>query len=564
MLGIARQMTLRQRLVALVAVAFAPAILALAYFILAFHQQREQEVRDQALRNSQIVALEMQRIVSGAQAVLETLAFAPPVRSFSPDCPDYLAEIVAKLTQFSGFAVADAQGHVRCAAGAIAGDDVAGETWFAAALAQRGAVVGEYTGVRPDASAYLPVALRAGDEGHETVLVTGIDLAWLGATVRERELPPSSVLAIADRNGVILAREPMPERYVGTPISEQSLPLLNASHASTAELVGNDGERRIVGFQPPAATGTGLYVGVGLSTDVAFAPVYVSTWRSLALAGAGAAAACLVVWTVGDRLFRQPIRRILATIASWRTGDESARTGIAADGSELSALAASIDEYMDGLVAARSARAAAEERRALLLREMNHRIKNILAAVQVVANQTFKDRATPESLRAFGSRLRAMAAAHDLLVSENWESADLRETIVAALEPFGSDRRRFSLEGPPVQITAKAAVALSMALHELCTNAGKYGALTTPSGRVTISWRLAPGERFRLSWTERGGPPVGAPDREGFGSRLIQSAFGSELGATAELAFAEAGVELVLDADAARVVADRRIPDTAA
>ena len=123
---------------------------------------------------------------------------------------------------------------------------------------------------------------------------------------------------------------------------------------------------------------------------------------------------------------------------------------------------------------------------------MNHRIKNILAAVQAIANQTFKDRATPDSLRAFGSRLTAMAAAHDLLVSENWESADLHETVTAALNPFGIDRGpRFALEGPPMQITAKAALALSMALHELCTNAAKYGALSLPGrpGRGALAPR---------------------------------------------------------------------------
>ena len=152
-----------------------------------------------------------------------------------------------------------------------------------------------------------------------------------------------------------------------------------------------------------------------------------------------------------------------------------------------------------------------------------------------------------------------MAAAHDLLVTENWESADLRETLAAALDPFGSDvRGRFQLEGPPVQITAKAALALSMALHELCTNAAKYGALTTAEGQVAIRWRLATGEeggRLQLSWTERGGPPVTPPEHAGFGTRLIRTALASELGATAELTFAEAGVEFVLDADAALVLA---------
>ena len=133
--------------------------------------------------------------------------------------------------------------------------------------------------------------------------------------------------------------------------------------------------------------------------------------------------------------------------------------------------------------------------------------------------------------------------------------------MTAALNPFGIDRgSRFALEGPPMQITAKAALALSMALHELCTNAAKYGALSSPAGRVAVRWRLAPGEagtRFHFAWTESGGPPVESPSHRGFGTRLIQAALASELAATADLEFAETGLRLTVDADAATVLADQ-------
>ena len=118
---------------------------------------------------------------------------------------------------------------------------------------------------------------------------------------------------------------------------------------------------------------------------------------------------------------------------------------------------------MDSLVVVRAARAAAEERRTLVLREMNHRIKNILAAVQAVANQTFKDRATPESLETFGSRLTAMAAAHDLLVSENWESVEMRQTLRRGGGRSTAASAASPLTGPPLRITSRAALALSMA-----------------------------------------------------------------------------------------------------
>ena len=523
MWGAARRLSLTQRVMAIVAVAIVPASAALPFFIVSIHQEREREMSDLALRTSQIAALEMERIVTGAEGVLQTLALAPPIRAFeAPACSAYLAEVVNRLPQLSGLAVADPEGRVRCAAGLSFGaEGVASAAWFAEAMTKGAFVVGRYAGSRPDEPAYLPVALPVGEPGEiAAVVVGGIDVAWLGARLRERNLAQGSALAVADGDGTILAREPDPERYVGQKISAPFLPLVHADRPGTLEIAGSDGTRRILGYQPASATETGLYVGASFSSRTVFGPVYASTLRSIALAAAGALAACAVAWYVGDRLFRKPIRRILATIASWRAGDESARTGIPPGGSELSELARAIDEYMDGLVAARADRTIAEERRTLVLHEMNHRIKNILAAVQAVANQTFKSTASRESLEACGSRLRGMAATHDLLLAENWRSVELRQAVEAALVPFGREHR-FVLDGPALRISARAALALSMALHELCTNAAKYGALSAPEGRVVVRWRLVPGEggpRFRLSWTETGGrrsrrPSARASDR---------------------------------------------------
>ncbi len=561
MWGLARRLTVSQRLVAIVAVAILPAAAALPYFIAETQRERKEEVRDLALRTSEIAALEMERIITGAEGVLETLALAPAVQAEGPQCDAYLATVAERLPQFRGFAVVDPRGEVHCAAGlSFSPEGVDAEPWFEAALhPSEGVIAGGFTGGRPDEAAWLPVVLPIRSEGRTTsIMVTGVDLDWLGARLRERNLAQGSALAIADRNGVIIAREPDPGRFVGTSLSEPFLTLLKSDRPGTLEFTSLDGTHRIVGYQPPAATGLGLYVGAGISTEAAFGPIQASTWRSLALAAAGALIACVLAWRLGDRLFRKPIHRILQTIASWRAGDDSARTGIApGGGGEIARLALAIDEYMDNLVAVRADRRAAEERRSLVLREMNHRIKNILAAVQAVANQTFKDQATPESLQSFGSRLAAMAAAHDLLVAENWESVDLRDTLLAALEPFdGADR--FSLDGPPLRISSGAALSLSMALHELCTNAAKFGALSVPGGSVALSWGtegVDGSQRFRLSWTEEGGPPVAEPARRGFGTRLIGTTMAGELDARSELSFPPGGVCFSLDADAGRVLA---------
>ena len=212
MLKIARRMTLRQRLLALVAVAILPAILGLAYLIADGHRQREREIRDQVLRTSETFALEMERIVTGAEAVLRALAVTPVVRG--PLCSEYLGQVDATLPQLAGFAVAGPDGRTICAAGAIGDGPFGDESWFAEALGRGAFAVGGYTAGA--GGPFLPVAIST-EEPTPRVLVTGIDLDWLGARLRERNLSGGSVVAIADGDGIIIAREPGPESFVGRP-----------------------------------------------------------------------------------------------------------------------------------------------------------------------------------------------------------------------------------------------------------------------------------------------------------------------------------------------------------
>jgi len=185
-----------------------------------------------------------------------------------------------------------------------------------------------------------------------------------------------------------------------------------------------------------------------------------------------------------------------------------------------------------------------ERHRDLLVAELNHRVKNTLAIVQSVAHQTFRGSTDPVTARGlFDDRLQALAAAHDLLTRHGWDAFQLDELLARALEPFRV--RRFDLSGPSVRLEARIAVALALALHELATNAVKYGALSNDTGRVALDWHLvsrANGPRLRLTWRETGGPPVEKPSRRGFGSRLIERGLGHELGGDVALEFAPTGV----------------------
>jgi PAS domain S-box-containing protein len=164
----------------------------------------------------------------------------------------------------------------------------------------------------------------------------------------------------------------------------------------------------------------------------------------------------------------------------------------------------------------------AREQQKLLLAEIMHRVKNTLATVQAIASQTLCQ--SPDEERgAFMARLHALSKAHDLLISDRWDCAPLTAVIAAAIEPFQRDR--FRLEGPDVALNAGTSLHISLALHELATNAAKYGALSNRTGRIRARWKPMGNDRLMFSWQEQGGPPVAPPKRKGFGSILIEHAF---------------------------------------
>lgn len=196
-----------------------------------------------------------------------------------------------------------------------------------------------------------------------------------------------------------------------------------------------------------------------------------------------------------------------------------------------------------------SKRKRAKQRQRLLINELNHRVKNTLATVQSLAAQTLRSTASLEDFQtAFERRLMALSSAHNLLTRENWEGADLTDVLEAGLAPYrGGETTRVHLRGEPVRLSPRAALTLGMAVHELATNAAKYGALSAPSGRIEVDWRTdggGPGMRWlRITWQETGGPALdGPPRRRGFGSRLIERSLASDLDGEARLEFTATGV----------------------
>jgi two-component sensor histidine kinase/CheY-like chemotaxis protein len=194
-------------------------------------------------------------------------------------------------------------------------------------------------------------------------------------------------------------------------------------------------------------------------------------------------------------------------------------------------------------------RDAADKLQKIILEELHHRIKNTLATVSAIASQSLRTATDMgHAQQAIEGRLVALGRAHDLLMQVNWANASLIDTIRGATEPYDARATGcFSIDGPDVSITSGAVIALAMTFNELCTNTTKFGALSVPAGRIEIVWTVdEETQRLRLTWVESGGPPVEAPTRRSFGTRMMGS-LGQQLNGKVDLAYSPTGFVYRLD-----------------
>lgn len=537
---------LSQRLFLITAVALAPAVLILFYNLSTIRPAKEREIHVQAFQAGQLLSLEVERIISGAENVLSAVAAAPMIQHFEQKpCIEYLSEVTNRLPQFAGIAVIDAHGIVQCRKAAQGvGVSLADRDYFKWAMTGQLAV-GEYTKGRMSGIAILPIALPITDTTGKTVgvIAGSLDLKWLGERLKERSFAHNNALTIADRNGIILARQPQPEKFVGTRIPAAYQYLIQASDPGTVELTSQDGTRRILGYFPATlGPARGIYVSAGISTADAYAAITLATRFGIVVMVVGLSVAFLIAGLTSRTLIQRPVGRLVATVQAWRANHENERTGMNAAEGEFGVVGKAIDDFLDALTSSR-------QERDLLMRELDHRVKNLLATVRAVAQQTFRNTENPkEAVEVFGRRLAAMAEAHSLLMKDEWQSARMREVVLTSVKPFDDVQRQlFQISGPDFVVQSKAALAFSMALHELCTNAAKYGALSVEGGRVMIQWQVtqrgsdAAGQLL-FRWEEMGGPVVSAPQRAGFGSKMIERMLAQETSAAVSVEYLKTGL----------------------
>jgi len=537
-------------------VAMLPLAAILFYNLYAIRAAKEEDLHAEASRSGQLASLEMQRILDGLKNAMFAISAAPPVQKLDvPACNSYMKAVANRMPQLAGIAVLDARGVIRCMQepGGL-GVSLAEKDYFKQAI-QGSFAVGEYTIGALSGEKVLPVAVPITDpSGKITGVVAGsLALDWLQKSISDRKFAANSSLTVADRDGVIIARHPQPEKFVGVRIPDKYQFLVHSDRPGTIAVTSKDGAERILAYFPPVPGQTDLYVSSGFSIADEYSAIMKATYFGVAVMVIAIIIAFVLAWSTGRLFIRRPIERLLATVDAWRRDDIGARTGMTARSGEFGLLGEAIDIYMDELSSARAQRQRDEEQRELLVGELDHRVKNLLATVQAVARQSFRSAdIDPAATEIFNRRLAAMGEAHSLLMKGDWHSASMAMIVATAIGPFeNADASQFDISGAGLTIQSKGALALSMALHELCTNAVKYGALSTDRGRVAITWSITARQdepTLVLEWLESGGPPAAEPERTGFGSTMIDRILVSQIGGAVTKTYEATGLHFTLEA----------------
>ena len=339
---------------------------------------------------------------------------------------------------------------------------------------------------RPIMTVEVPV-LRDGEVLYDISFSPPIEI--FQALIEKQRPSQDWTISIFDRDGINFARVPNPEETIGKRASRSLYAEMQKRPEATLQTVSLEGVALITSFARSEVTG--WTVAAGIAEDSLVGPL----WRNLA-----------ITCVIGGLLLLTGLAfavRMATTIAR------------------------------------------GEMLHNLLIEELNHRVKNTLAILQSIAAQTFRS-ATRAEREKFEGRLGALAEAHNLLSREKWLGSDLQDVVDRVLQPYLlSNSERVRMFGPRVPLSPRLAVVLSMILHEIATNAAKYGALSNDTGTVTLDWEVideTADPKLRMIWTEAGGPLVTAPVQRGFGSRLIERSARDQLGGEATVDFLPRGV----------------------
>jgi two-component sensor histidine kinase len=491
-------LSLRVRLAVLVAGTTLPLILFAAGAVYFNYLKNRDAAFQHVLETARGIRLVLDREVQGLASGLSVLALSRSLQR--GDIEAFRAEVLDFSTQFPGSVVslADPSGQQLINTNAEPGTALPARANMEAL--QRTFATGRpayskvFTG---SVSGHLVLSVdvpvfRDGKVAYD--LASTLPLKSLQNLIEDQRPSDRWTVAIFDQDGINFARVPNPEETVGRGASPTLLSAL-FSH-DEARLITTSLERIELITAFTRSPLSGWTVAAGMPTASITAPL----WRTLSITAA--------------------IGIVMLAVGLWfavRMASHIAR---------------------------------GEALHQLLINELNHRVKNTLSTVQSVAHQTFRGSAEPAVIDKFDGRLSALGRAHNVLSDKKWESASIRDVVNEVLTPFTQrDSGRVQASGPDVRIAPSCALLLSMALHELATNAAKYGALTHSDGRIEVTWTRTESSppKLVLTWREAGGPAVQPPSRKGFGTRLIEQSFAAQVGGSARIDFNSPGLVCTLE-----------------
>jgi two-component sensor histidine kinase len=341
------------------------------------------------------------------------------------------------------------------------------------------------------------------------------------------------LMGVVDNNDRIIARSWDNERVAGQKASDD---FLRNTPAKSGTFIGTTLEGVTVFNVYRRSDLSGWRIAAGIPLSELEAPLYRSLLMLAFVTTLGFVASLILAFFYARALAR-PLRQLRGMAEAGGSNAKTVPTGIAELDGVTGTLMRSIIVLKDR-----------DRARARTVNELNHRMKNMLAIIQAIANETRRRATSLEQFgKAFEDRLIALARSHEALGDPQWHSGDLAELITQCCRPF-CDETRLELQGPPVELAAKAAVGIGMVIHELATNAAKYGALSLPIGKVKVHWDMPEEDGLRilrLQWQEQNGPPRPSARKEGFGSVLLRSIIEHDLGGRLDMIFSRDGLLVI-------------------
>lgn len=540
-------MSLQTRLLVILAAALAPVLAVQLYNQAELRRERETQVADNARREAELIHASVARALDGGQQIARLLSGDPDIRLRRPTCRDDLDEALTAEPRFSAIALFDEAGEPWC--GTEHAASLEGRRGLARdAMASGQLRLGVFTDA-PPLGRHLPVAYPMADPQAGTAsgaLVASFDLDWLGWFLTTLEHPPGRTIVIADREATILSRYPEHDRWSGEPFLPSVAPLVRERSPGQAIIPSFDDLDRLIGYIPPSEPPGGLWSSVGYVMRDLTVGIDRAATRGYALMAASAAAAVGLALLTGHYVIRRPTRTLLAAIERAKRGDLT--TPPAASFSPRSEFGALAEAYGELAAALRERQAQTD----LLMEELNHRVRNTVATASGLVRGMARDQ---ESVAAFRDdvvdRLQALARIQTLGAGPGAEAGTVARLLETELEPHAeagaADRIR--LGGPEVALDEDRVRALGLALHELATNAAKYGGLSSPRGRLDVRWEIAAGDPpvLRLVWRETGAAAP-EPNREGFGTRLVRMMVEGQLRGRIDRRFDADGFVAVIEA----------------